>query len=363
MVAEQFKAGAAQIEPVYHDKEATIDKACTYIEKAGQQDVDILVFPETFVPGYPYWRGCSISRWSELMVELQKNSLHVDDPHLDVLEDTIKEADVHVVLGANELAERSGSETVYNSLFYFDRSGSLVRRHRKLMPTHSERAIWGRGEPSSLDTHETDIGQVGGLICYENHMTLSKAAMTAMGEDIHPAVWPGFWEQNGHPGDKSKATSADAKETCDQYAAMREYAFETQSFVLSCSSYMSDEALEPIEDEMGFNVAAGGSMLINPAGVVKAGPCVNEETLLTAEFDRDERRATKAYFDAAGHYSRWDAVNLNINNESSAPVEQETSRGKPGKEFSPAQIQELAEQHDISIESVENIVTEVFADT
>lgn len=85
---------------------------------------------------------------------------------------------------------------------------------------------------------------------------------------------------------------------------MREYAFETQSFVASCSAYMSDDIPEEFgEDELGFNVAAGGSMLVNPAGVVKAGPVVGEETLLTAEFNRDERRATKAYFDAMGHYT------------------------------------------------------------
>ena len=78
------------------------------------------------------------------------------------------------------------------------------------MPTHEERAIWGRGDPSSLATYETDIGTLGGLICYENHMTLSKAALTAMREEIHVALWPGFWEQHGHPGDKTRAQSEDA---------------------------------------------------------------------------------------------------------------------------------------------------------
>lgn len=361
MVKEQFKAGAAQVEPVFHDKEGTIAKACEWIEKAGNRDVDILVFPETFVPAYPYWRGCSISRWSELMVELQKNSLHANDPHIEVLQDAIADANVHVVLGANELAEQAGSETLYNSLFYFDRSGTLVRRHRKLMPTHEERAIWGRGDPSSLSTHETDIGRVGGLICYENHMTLSKAALAAMGEEIHPAVWPGFWEQNGHPGDKSKAESADAKETCDQYAAMREYAFETQSFVLSCSSYMSDDALAAVQDEIGFNVASGGSMLVNPAGIVKAGPVIGEEALITAEFSRDERRATKAYFDAVGHYSRWDAVNLNVNDNSLKPFEHGKSTATSKRNLSSAKIQEVAEEHDLSIEAVESIASEILA--
>lgn len=363
MVAERFVAGAAQIEPVYHDKEGTLDKTCRWIEKAGERGVDVLVFPETYFPGYPYWRGCSISRWTELMVELQKNSLSVDDGALEVIGDAIDEANLHVVLGTNELSERPGSETLYNSLFYFDRSGSLVRRHRKLMPTHGERTIWGRGDPSTLDTHDTDVGRMGGLICYENHMTLPKAALAAMGEEIHPAVWPGFWEQHGHPGDKTKAESLESVDTCDQYPAMREYAFETQSFVISSSAYVSDETLSDVADEVGLNIAAGGSMLVNPAGIVKAGPVLNEETLLTAEFHRDERRATKAYFDALGHYSRWDAVNLNVRDTELQPFESESTpadreRGRP----SDATLDEIAIEHDLPFETVESIAESLRSD-
>jgi amidase/nitrilase len=125
-------------------------------------------------------------------------------------------------------------------------------------------------------------------------MTLSKAALCAMGEEIHAAAWPGFWEQHGHPGDKTGADSEAAKDTCDIYPAVREYAFETQSFVASCSAYMDDQIPEGFDpDELGFGVGNGGSMLVNPAGIVKAGPIVGEETLLTADFHRDERRATR----------------------------------------------------------------------
>jgi amidase/nitrilase len=363
MAKEQFKAAAAQIEPVYHDLEATIDKTCQWIERAGKQDVDIVVFPESHVPGYPYWRGGEIHRWSELMVDLQKNSLSVDDEYMEILEDTIAEADVHVVLGVNELSDRPGSETIYNSLFYFDRSGELVRRHRKLMPTHEERTIWGRGDPSSLTTHSSDIGEIGGLICYENHMTLPKAALSAMGEEIHPAVWPGFWTQEGHPGRKTKAESVDAIETCDQYPAVREYAFETQTFVISTSSFISEDAVETFggaeefkdADNIGFDFAQGGSMLVNPAGIVKEGPVLGEETLLTTTFDWDERRATKAYFDAVGHYARWDAVNLNVKDTTFAPVDQ--PRDEPHrKRLSSAEIGEIANEYDVSTEMVEDII-------
>lgn len=359
MSRESFTLGAAQIEPIYHDKEGTLDKTCRWIERAGDQGVDLLVFPETYFPGYPYWRGSvSIPRWTDLMVELQKHSLHVEDEAIDVLGDAIREADLHVALGTNELSDRRGSDTVYNSLFYFDRDGELAGRHRKLMPTQEERAIWGRGDPASLRTYETDLGRLGGLICYENHMTLSKAALSALGEEIHAAVWPGFWTQNGHPGDKARAEDGGAIETCDIYPAMREYAFETQSFVVSCSAYMSEEAPEGFtEEEMGFNVAAGGSMLVNPAGIVKAGPAIGEKTLLTAEFDRDERRATKAYFDAQGHYARWDAVGLEIDDETRDPIRSGRSYREDG--LSAAEAERIAEDYDVSLDAVEAVASAV----
>ncbi|WP_435156860.1 carbon-nitrogen hydrolase family protein [Haladaptatus sp. DFWS20] len=365
MGTDSLTLAAAQVEPVYHDKEATLDKACEWIERAGDEDVDIVAFPETFFPGYPYWRrAVSIPRWTELMVDLQKNSLSVDDDALDVLGDAIDDANVHVVLGTNELDERPGSETLYNSMFFFDRSGTLVRRHRKLMPTHGERTIWGRGDPSSLSVHETDVGTVGGLICYENHMTLSKAALCAMGEEIHVAAWPGFWTQDGHPGDKTRAESTADTETCDIYPAVREYAFETQSFVISSSMYMGDLAPEKFQEgELGYDLAGGGSMLVNPAGIVKAGPTLDEETLLVAEFDRDERRATKAYFDAMGHYARWDAVTLEVNDTALNPIHQRDHAGQNGVhahgqsdgQLSPAKAEEIAAKHDVSIEAVEAV--------
>lgn len=370
MVAESFTLATAQIEPVYHDKEGTLAKTTKWIEQAGKQGVDFVVFPETYFPGYPYWRGSvSVPRWTELMVELQKNSLQVGDEAIEVLADAINEANVNVALGTNELDDRPGSETVYNSIFYFNRNGELVGRHRKLMPTQTERAIWGRGDPSSLQTYDTDIGTLGGLICYENHMTLSKAALSSQGEEIHAAVWPGCWSVEGHPGDKSRAESADAKETCDIYPAMREYAFETQSFVASASAYMSDDIPEEYAGELGFNLAAGGSMLINPAGIVKAGPVINEETLLTAEFDSDERRATKAYFDAMGHYSRWDAVNLEIHDTTLDPVHTHTHINGEGlaeqtaedgdQRLSAARVEELSTEYNIPIEAIESIAAEL----
>ena len=353
MLPDSFTLAAAQVEPVYHDKEATLDKTCRWIERAGDADADLVVFPETYFPGYPYWRGSvSIPRGTDLMVDLQKHSLHVDDEEVDVLLETANEADVTVVLGTNEVDDRRGSETLYNSLFYLSNEGEFLGRHRKLMPTHEERAIWGRGDPSSLRTYETNVGTLGGLVCYENHMTLSKAALCADGEEVHAAVWPGFWEQHGHPGDKTRAEAPAAMDTCDIYPAVREYAFANQAFVASCSAYMSEDAPEGFtEDELGFNVAAGGSMLVNPAGIVKEGPVVGEEALLVADFERDERRATKAYFDAMGHYTRWDAVNLERSDTTLEPVHDHHRQDG----LSAAAAQEIAESNGVDVDLVEQV--------
>lgn len=366
MPAESFTLAAAQAQPVYHDKEATLEVACEWVERAAREGADLVAFPETFVPGYPYWRrSVSIPRWTELMVDLQKESLTADDPALEPLKEVIDEANIHVCLGATERDGRRGSDTLYNAMFWFDRDGQLVRRHRKLMPTHGERTIWGRGDPSSLTVHETDLGTLGGLVCYENHMTLSKAALCTMGEEIHTAVWPGYWEQHGHPGDKTRASDQSASDSCDIYPAVRQYAFETQSFVLSASLYLGDMNPPGFEDgELGYDLAAGGSMLVNPAGIVKAGPLVGEEGLLTAEFDRDERRAVKAYFDAMGHYSRWDAVNLEVSDRSYGPVHEHHERagGAPGNESDndrrppePAELAVIAEKHELPYAAVEAV--------
>jgi amidase/nitrilase len=116
---------------------------------------------------------------------------------------------------------------------------------------------------------------------------------------------------------------------------------------------MSDDVPEGFEEgEIGFGVGNGGSMLVNPAGIVKAGPVVGEETLLTAEFDRDERRATKAYFDAMGHYARWDAVNLEVRDGRPDPVHDHHGTGST---LSAARAQSLAEEHDVPIEAIEAV--------
>jgi nitrilase len=351
---DKVKVAAAQVAPVFMDKEATIDKACRTIEEAGKGGARLLVFSETFVPGYPYWRGVQpISRWSDLMVEYQKNSLEIPSEETDVLCDAAREANLIVALGCSEMSDRLGSETLYNTILFIDNEGDILGRHRKLMPTHAERIIWGMGDIDDIRVFETPIGNIGGIVCYEHHMTLQKAAMAVLGEEIHCAVWPGWWVMERHPGAKRRYTAGDSTHLCDLEHAIREYAFETQTFVISVGQYIPDDQMPDYCRD--FNIAAGGSCIVNPAGVYLVEPVFDREEIIYAELDADDRRHTKAYFDALGHYTRWDLLRLDLRGEPLDPLTEESSVWELDEET----IGALAERYGLDPEEIVDIFREL----
>lgn len=355
---ERVKVAATQISPVFMDKNATLDKTCKYISEAGRNDAELAVFPETFIPGYAYWRGIlPISRWTELMVEYQKNSLVIPSRDTDVLCDAAKDAGVNCVIGCSELDNHMGGGTLYNTMLFIGKDGHILGKHRKLMPTHGERMVWGLGDGSGLRVFDMGIGMVGGLVCYENHMVLARAVMAAKGEEIHCAVWPGWWVMEKHPGAKKRYQSGkDSPHLCDIEYAVREYAFETQNFVISVSQYIPSEALP--DECRDFNMAAGGSFIVNPAGLSLVEPVFGEEKLIYAVLDADERRATKAYFDAMGHYARWDTVRLDLRDEMLTPM---VSRAEARKEvkLDDGSLKRLAEKYGIEVDRLIKIIEEL----
>jgi amidase/nitrilase len=317
---DKVKVAAAQVAPVFMDKEATINKTCKVIDEVSRAGAKLVVFSETFIPGYPYWRGLQpISKWSDLMVEYQKNSIKIPSSDTDVLCETAKDAGVIAVIGCTEASDRKGSETLYNSILFIGNNGEILGRHRKIMPTHGERIVWGMGDINDVQVFDTDIGTIGGIVCYEHHMTLLKAAMAILGEEIHCAVWPGWWVMDRHPGAKKRFIEGeDNPHLCDIEYAIKEYAFETQTFVISVGQYIPDDQIPDYCSD--FNMAAGGSFIVNPAGVYLHEPVFDREEIIYAELDSDDRRHTKAYFDALGHYSRWDLLRLELRGEPYEPL-------------------------------------------
>lgn len=355
-MGKMIKVGAAQISPHFFDKEKTLRKTCRYIEEGGKVGLDLLVFPETYFCGYPFWRGSvSVRRSTELAARMIHSAIRLDGEEVKRLAQVARQSDVNCVIGCNELSERPGSLTIYNSLIVISRDGQVVGRHRKLMPTHSERSYWGLGEASDIRVFELDIGRVGAAICYEHHMTLFRAALAVKGEEIHCALWPGWWRVEGHLGGKVGEAGAD---NCDLESAIRQHAIENGVFVISCSWYLNPEDIPgDLRDEMKYNLAVGGSCIVNPAGLFVAGPVFGEETIVFAEIDLEERELAKAYLDGIGHYSRPDLLSLKIREEDWTPAgpqeEQpaaETSAGAP-------RVLEILERYGVTRAELEEILS------
>jgi predicted amidohydrolase len=289
-----FTAAAIQAAPVFQDREATVDKACELIAEAGRAGAKLIVLPETWIPGYPFWHTGDALRSAETFAELWKNSVEVPSVATSRLGRAARAAGAYVVVGINErdLATRG---TLYNALLYIAPTGEVMHRHRKLMPTFTERTIWGFGDGSDLDVLQTELGRIGGLICWEHEMTLAKYALYAQGEQVHCAAWPAYPMQNNHID-----------------FGMRQYAFEGACFAVSACGVVTPGSLPKALG--GERVHAnGGSAIIGPDGEYIAGPVYDTEEILYAEIDLELALRQKHSRDVGGHYARPDVLQLVVN--------------------------------------------------
>jgi aliphatic nitrilase len=288
----KFTAAAVQAAPEFMDRKATVDKACHLIAEAAKGGANLIVFPETWVPTYPFWDMGRPDAW----LELYQNSVEVPSPATKKIGAAAKKAKAYVVLGINERdAKTQGS--LYNSLIYFGPDGTVLGVHRKLMPSVSERLVWGMGDGSGLHIFDTELGRLGGLICWEHEMTLVKYAMYARGEQIHASVWPAWTFQRDHI----------------QFGT-RQYAYEGKSFVIVSCGVLNAKAVPDrwggAGRAVGGRIADGGSAIIAPDGSYVADPVYNEETIIYGDINLRRVALAKREVDVAGHYSRPDVVRL-----------------------------------------------------
>jgi nitrilase len=298
------KVAAAQLSPVFLDKEKTVDKACDAILEAGKKGAHLIVFPEAFISGYPDWvwlipnsKGAVLN---ELYVKLVENAVTIPGKTTDRLCKTAKSAGISVVMGVNERNSESSGSSLYNSLLFIDSNGELMGKHRKLIPTGGERLIWAQGDGSTLRTYKTSAGMIAGLICWENYMPLARNAIYQSGAQI--LVSP-TWDKSAN-----------------WLQSMQHIAREGGLFVMStCMAlHMND-----IPDEYNFKqgypegrqwINTGNSCIIAPNGEILAGPLEEEEAILYAEIDLQQIIAAKRMFDVAGHYSRPDVFAFGLKN-------------------------------------------------
>jgi nitrilase len=295
----------AQVEPVYLDVRSSLEKAISCIEKAAAQGAKLIVFGETWLAGYPAWLDyCpNAALWDSIPVKevyarMRQNSVIVPGPETDELGRAAADLDITVAMGINERVDSGpGNGTLYNTLLVIDSTGTIVSRHRKLVPTYTERMIWGMGEGGGLEAVSTKAGRIGGLICWEHWMPLARQVLHMSGEEIHVAVWP---------------TVHDVHQL-----ASRHYAFEGRCFVLAAGLLMRVKHL-PVELDLPSHLhrdseewlLRGGSAIIGPDGKYVAGPVFEMETILTAELDLSANDREKMTLDVTGHYNRPDLFHL-----------------------------------------------------
>ena len=366
---EQVKVAVVQASSVFMNKKGCLEKACDKIIEAGKEGAELVVFPETWIPTYPYWTmgwDTLAHGFHDIMADLQDNSVVVGSEDTDILGKAAKEAGAYVVMGCNELDDRIGSRTLFNSLVYIDKDGSVLGRHRKLIPSFIERIWWGQGDARDLKVFDTDIGRIGGQICWENHIINITAWFIAQGVDIHVAVWPGLWNNGANEGESFIYAGHDINK-CDLIPATRERAFSGQCYVVSANNLLKMEDIPddfPFRDSMTYGGpgqedfvgwACGGSHIVAPTSEYMVPPTFDVETIIYAELQAKYIKVVKSVFDSLGHYARWDLVNLTTPPQPYEPMTAPTVSAVPA-DVRDRVIESVAKEFKLEPEKVAEVV-------
>jgi nitrilase len=296
------KVACVQAEPVILDRDATVDKLVRLVGETAAEGASLVVFPEAFIPVYPSstwakaFAGWSDDRAKAAFARLAEQAVTVPGEAEERIGEAAREHGVWIVTGVTEVdAERPG--TLYNTLLYHAPSGELALRHQKLVPTNHERLVWGPGDGSGLRAIPTELGRIGGLICWENYMPLARFALYESGVEIYIA---------------STADDAEAWQSTLVHLARESRAFVVApSHFQRAASYPDDF---PLAEELAGQdiIGRGGSAVLAPDGSYLAGPLYDEEGVLYAELDPAVLRAERQRFDPAGHYHRPDVLRLKV---------------------------------------------------
>jgi nitrilase len=317
------RAAVVQAAPVVFDRQATLEKTSALIAEAAGGGARLIVFPEAFVSGYPRGMdfgvrvGSRTPEGRELFRRYWESSVDVPGPVTDLLAAAARRANAYLVIG---VIERQGG-TLYCSVLFFTPEGTLLGKHRKLMPTAAERLVWGFGDGSTMPVFDTPIGRIGAVICWENYMPLLRMHM--YGQQIQIYCAP----------------TADDRETW--LATLRHIAIEGRCFVLGCNQY-AVRGDYPADYPAGQGdlpeavMSRGGSCIIDPLGKILAGPNRDGPGILAADLDLDEIARGKFDFDVVGHYARPDVFRLVVNATATPPVIWKTSGPESAEPEHPA---------------------------
>lgn len=315
MQLPHFKAAAVQASPVFLDPAATCAKAASLIREAAANGASLVVFPEVFVAGYPYWSWIadpvSCSPWFEKLI---RASILLPGPEIAVVCEAARECGVHVVIGVNERSPVSLG-TLYNALVFIGPDGAIFGRHRKLVPTWAEKLTWAPGDGAGLVVHKTAIGPLGALACGENTNTLARFALLAQGELVHAASYISLPVA---PPDYDMAEAIKVR-------AMA-HSFEGKVFTIVSCSTVSDEiiaAMETLVPDARARLERRNSAfsgVIGPDGRLVGEPLIDDEGIVYSDIDLSRCIQPKQMHDIVGHYNRFDIFELSVDRTPRTPV-------------------------------------------
>ncbi|MDQ3518451.1 MAG: carbon-nitrogen hydrolase family protein [Gemmatimonadota bacterium] len=293
---------------------AGLHQTAALAREAAAGGAKLIAFPEAWLPGYPAWLDVcrDVGIWDHAPVKAvfaryAEECVDVAGDSGAELAKIAAEIGATLIVGVTEcVASGPGSGTLYNALLTYAPDGRLLNHHRKLMPTYTERLVWGQGDADGLRAVDTPMARVGGLVCWEHWMPLARQALHDSGEDVHVATWPTVHDMH--------------------QLASRHYAFEGRCFVLAAGSLMRAGALPPELEphpervrDAGQYILRGGSAIIAPNGTYLVEPVFDAPCILYADLDLTAVRREQMTLDVSGHYSRPDCFEFR-------PIRKRTAR-------------------------------------